>query len=78
MGVFDSIKCPFSKIDEENGEWVIAGDLNCDLLKPRDNDTVHMKRIYNIYNLKQIITEPTRITSDTATLIDHIGTNKSD
>ena len=74
MGVFDDIKCLFSKIDEENREWVIAGDLNCDLLKP----TVHIKRIYNIYNLKQIITEPTRTTSDIATLIDHIGTNKSE
>ena len=78
VGVFDDIKCLFSKIDEENREWVIAGDLNCDLLKPRDNDTVHIKRIYDIYNLKQIITEPTRTTSDTATLIDHIGTNKSE
>ena len=47
-------------------------------MKPRDNDTLHIKRIYNIYNLKQIIREPTRITSDTATLIDHIGTNKSE
>ena len=78
VDVFDDIKCLFSKIDEENREWVIAGDLNCDLLKPRENDTVHIKRIYNIYNLNQIITEPTRTTSDTATLIDHIGTNKSE
>ena len=39
---------------------------------------MHIKRIYNIYNLKQIITEPTRTTFDTATLIDHIGTNKSE
>ena len=77
VGVFDNIKCLFSKTDE-NREWIIAGDLNCDLLKPKDNDTVHIKRIYNIYNLKQIITEPTRTTSDTATLIDHIGTNKSE
>ena len=46
--VFDDIKCLFSKIDEENRKWVIAGDLNCDLLKVRDNDTVHIKRIYNI------------------------------
>ena len=62
VAVSDDIKCLFSKTDEKNREWVIAGDLNCDLLKPRDNDTVHIKRIYNIYNLKQIITEPTRTT----------------
>ena len=78
VGIFDNIKCLFSKKDEENREWVLAGNLNCDLLKPRDNDTVHIKRIYNIYNLKQIIKEPTRTTSDTATPIDYIGTNKSE
>ena len=48
------------------------------ILIPRGNDTVHVKRIYNIYHLKQIITEQTKTTSDTATLINHIGTNKSE
>ena len=58
--------------------YVLAGDMNCDLLKPRDNDTKHIKRIYSIYQLKQMINEATRITSDTKTLIDHVSTNKPD
>ena len=78
LGLFDDIKSLFSKIDEENRKWVIAGDLNCTLLKPRDNDAVHIKRIYNINNFKAIIMEPTRTMSDTATPINHIGTNKSE
>ena len=46
VGVFDDMKGLFNKIVEENREWIIAGDLNCDLLKPRNNDTVHIKKIY--------------------------------
>ena len=73
VGVSDDIKCLFSKIDQENREWINAGDLNCDLLKPKDSDTLHIERIYHIYNLTQIVTEPTRTTSDTDTLIDHMA-----
>ena len=52
--------------------------MNCDLLKPKDNDTKNLKLIYNNYHFKQLITEPTRVTSDTSTIIDHISTNKPD
>ena len=34
-----------SRIDIEGKESILAGDMNCDLLKPRDNDTEHIKRI---------------------------------
>ena len=61
-----------SKIDAENKECIFMGDINCDMLKPRDNDTKNLKRIYNNYHFKQLITEPTRVTSDTSTIIDHI------
>ena len=67
-----------SKIDAENKECIFTGDMNCDILKPRDNDTKNLKRIYNNYHSKQLITEPTRVTSDTSTIIDHISTNKPD
>ena len=48
------------------------------MLKTRDNDTRHIKRIYGTYQFKQMITEVTRVTSDTRTLIDHIASNKPD
>ena len=44
----------------------------------QDNDTKNLKRIYNNYHFKKLITEPTRVTSDTTTIIDHISTNKPD
>ena len=31
-----------SRIDIEGKESILAGDMNCDLLKPRDNDTKHI------------------------------------
>ena len=47
------------------------GDLNCNLLDTEKN--VHSQQltdIMDIYQLEQILTEPTRITIDTASLID--------
>ena len=52
------------------------GDLNCSLLDTEKN--VHSQQltdIMDIYQLKQIITEPTRITTNTASLIDVFITN---
>ena len=45
------------------------GDLNIDLLKTVPS---RWTGILNSYNLTQIINQPTRITSATSTLIDHI------
>ena len=36
-----------SKIEAENKECIFTGDVNCDLLKTRDNDTKNLKHIYN-------------------------------
>ena len=67
-----------SKIYSENKECILAGDMNCDMLKTRDNDTRYIKRIYGTYQFKQMIIEVTRVTSDTRTLIDHIASTKPD
>ena len=64
-----------SKIDQEGNECILTGDFNCDLFKSRDNDTKHLKQIYGMYHFKQLIAKPTRVTSDTRTLIDHIARN---
>ena len=52
-----------SRIDIEGKESILAGDMNCDLLKSRDNDTKHFEQIYSIYHFKQMINEASRITS---------------
>ena len=42
-----------SRIDIEGKESILIGEMNCDLLKPRDNDTKHIERIYSIFNLSR-------------------------
>ena len=52
-------------------EYVIMGDYNYDQLK-----TSVLQASMDTIGLEQIITEPTRVTKDTSTLIDHIYVNK--
>ncbi len=54
------------------------GYLNCDLLteeKLSDTPTNKLNSLYELYQLSQLIDEPTRITMTTSSLIDHIITN---
>ena len=67
-----------SNIVGNSKEFILMGDLNCDLLSATTSRTKHLVQIYNTYGLQQIIKEATRTTSDTQTLIDHIVTNKPD
>ena len=63
-------------IDDENKELHILGDLNCDMLKSvSDQPTKTLKTIYEAYQLSQLITEGTRITNRSCTLIDHYVTS---
>ena len=60
-------------------EHYLMGDFNCDMIATRyDNDTRKLMSITDIYGLQQLITEPTRITPTSATLIDVIFTNFPD
>ena len=74
--IFDTLESHLSRIDIENKESIFAGDINCNLLNSQDNDTKHMKRIYNTLGYKQLIENATRTTTDTMTLIDHLATTK--
>ena len=63
-------------IDDENKELHILGDLNCNLLNTvSDQPTKTLKAILEIYQLSQLITEATRITNISCTLIDHYITS---
>ena len=59
-------------------EIILMGDLNINLLKPNFPAYNFLSDILQTYNLKHIITEPTRIASQSATLIDIIATTKSE
>ena len=65
-----------NRLDDENKECITIGDINCNSLEPAENCVKHINRIYRKHNLSQLIDEPTRTTSDTSTIIDHIVTNK--
>lgn len=51
---------------------LILGDLNIDMLVPH---TI-WDSVFTMLGLTQVVTAPTRVTNSTATLIDHIYTNK--
>ena len=66
----------FYRLDDENKECITIRDINCNSLEPAENCVKHINRIYGKHNLSQLNDEPTRTTSDTSTIIDHIITNK--
>ena len=55
---------------------ILAGGFNCDLIK-HDNNIVYQNLINTMSQcgFLQIISRPTRITDNSATLIDHVYTN---
>ena len=64
------------KIDAENFELYLMGDLNCNLLpEVVSNNSSHLLNINDIYGLTQLITEPTRVKQYSSTLIDLCLTN---
>ena len=58
---------------------IILGDTNCDFSLPRPSDVNHsslLQEIYDLFGLRQLIEEPTRITLHSSSLIDHITTSE--
>ena len=61
-----------------NRQLFILGDMNCDYFKyPPEPRTEKLKFLSSMYQLQQLISEPTRVTNTSATLIDLIFTNDS-
>ena len=57
-------------------DMFIVGDLNCNTLKD-NQDTKVLKDLCSSLNLKQLINVPTRVTSQSSTLIDLIITSNT-
>ena len=55
-----------------NAPIYILGDVNCNLLKPEAPDCKVLANFCSSYNLTQLITEPTRVTEQTSSLLDTI------
>ena len=67
-------------LDNERKELIlIVGDLNCDFIKNAANSqTKQLIDLINVFQLTQLIKEPTRITDTTATLLDVAIVSKPD
>ena len=66
---YENFEAEIHKASSYSHNIIILGDLNIDLLKTIPS---RWTSILNSYNLTQIINQPTRITSASSTLIDHI------
>ena len=77
--LFSTFERIIDKIDAENLELYLMGDLNCNLLSEVvSNNSSHLLNIIDIYGLTQLITESTRVTQYSSTLIDLWLTNSPD
>ena len=58
------------KVDSEQKDFYLLGDLNCNLHDGSNHNSSTLTNILDIYGLSQLISEPTRITPTSSTLID--------
>ncbi|XP_063968654.1 uncharacterized protein LOC135157353 [Lytechinus pictus] len=64
------------KLDRLKHDYVILGDINCDMLATRCSwQTKHLQELMDTMGLAQVINSPTRVTATTSTLVDLILTN---
>ena len=75
VDLFDKADDLLRKIEFDNRESVIAGDMNCNLLK-EENHTKHIRNAYSTFGYTQLVEHATRTTSESSTLIDHLATTK--
>ncbi len=61
-----------------NPDFVIMGDFNIDLKHPNKAESRAELSLCRSFMMKQLIQEPTRITSTSETLIDHVIINRED
>ena len=76
---FDKLEKVLAYLDREGKEMLLIGDTNCDFTRRQndqliDNNAKHMANIYDLFCFKQLVEQPTRVTLETATIIDHIAT----
>ena len=72
---FDTV---LRKLDSENVEHYLMGDLNSDLLSENNTYANALLNVSDVYGLRRLITEPTRITPSSCSLLDLIFTNRPD
>ena len=75
----DKFEILIRSLEAENVSFMFVGDLNCNLWEsPKKGHTKRLVDILDVYQLKQIIQEPTRLTKDTKSLIHLTVTSDAD
>ena len=75
--LFDKFEVLLAKIEAENVESNILGDINCDMMAVTPaNETRHLIELCELFQYTQLIKEPTRVTLSTKSLIDLFLTNE--
>ena len=76
--VFSSLENLIGRLDSENVEFCLMGDMNWNIASMSDTNSRLLSDITDLHGLHQLINEPTRVTDTTSTLIDLIYTNYPD
>ena len=72
----DNLENYFNELDKQNSELIISEDLNCDLsISDLQPQSCKLMDIFRLFQLKQLIADPTRITDDTESLLDITNNN---
>ena len=75
----DALENYLHVLDGQHKELILTGDLNCDLPLPvLQTFSRRLMDILELFQMKQVIADPTRITSNTASLLGIFATNRSD
>ena len=70
IGLFSHLENLIARLDLTNLEFFLHGDMNADMAPTNnDNKVRQLTNIADVYGLRQLISEPTRITDKSATLI---------
>ena len=76
MDLFNECEIFFQRCDAESRELILVGDLNCDVSKVSlDPHTRQLSFLCSLYQIDQLIDQPTRVTDTSATMIDLVLTN---
>ena len=73
--IFQQFESLIDKVDSEQKDFYLLGDLNCNMQDGSNHNSSTLTNILDIYGLSQLISEPTRITPTSSTLIDLCITN---
>ena len=75
IGLLSKLKDLFEQVLfslRSDSEWFIFGDINICVKQKQSLLYRQYEQILKLFNLKRLINEPTRITENTSSVIDHI------